>query len=90
MTKRNVVVTGMGAVSPLGLDVAGLWAGLMEGRSGTGPLVWKQYPTLLATKRDNLFDIVPDLILRAGPRIVEGTAQLCEKLETARARRPAQ
>jgi iron complex transport system substrate-binding protein len=64
-------------------------AGAREGRSGAGPQVWKQYPTLLATKRDNLFDITPDLILRAGPRIVEGTALLCEKLETARARRPA-
>jgi iron complex transport system substrate-binding protein len=63
-------------------------AGAREGRSGAGPQVWKQYPTLLATKRDNLFDITPDLILRAGPRIVEGTALLCEKLETARARRP--
>lgn len=65
-------------------------AGAREGRSGTGPQVWKQYPTLLATKRDNLFDIVPDLILRAGPRIVEGTEVLCEKLETARTRRPVQ
>lgn len=64
-------------------------AGARDGRSGTGPQIWKQYPTLLATQRDNLFDIVPDLILRAGPRIVEGTAQLCEKLETARTRRPA-
>jgi len=71
-------------------DPEAVIAGAREGRGGTGPQVWKQYPTLLATKRDNLFDIVPDLILRAGPRIVEGTAQLCEKLETARARRPAQ
>jgi iron complex transport system substrate-binding protein len=74
----------------LAADPEAVIAGAREGRSGTGPQVWKQYPTLLATKRDNLFDIVPDLILRAGPRIVEGTEQLCEKLETARTRRPAQ
>ncbi len=32
--KRRVVVTGLGCVSPLGLDVASLWQGFMEGRSG--------------------------------------------------------
>ena len=31
---RRVVVTGMGAVSALGSDVAATWAGLLEGRSG--------------------------------------------------------
>ncbi len=32
--KRRVVITGMGCVSPLGLDVAALWNGFMECRSG--------------------------------------------------------
>lgn len=32
----RVVVTGMGAVTPLGLDVTGLWQGVKEGRSGAG------------------------------------------------------
>ena len=31
---RRVVVTGMGAVSPLGNDVASTWEGLVAGRSG--------------------------------------------------------
>jgi 3-oxoacyl-[acyl-carrier-protein] synthase II len=31
---QRVVVTGLGAVTPLGLDVASTWAGLIEGRSG--------------------------------------------------------
>lgn len=35
---HRVVVTGLGAVSPLGLDVASLWSGLLEGRSGIGPI----------------------------------------------------
>lgn len=38
MAKRNVVITGMGAVSPLGLDVATLWQGLVAGRSGIGTI----------------------------------------------------
>lgn len=33
---RRVVVTGMGLVSPLGLDVASSWDGLIAGRSGGG------------------------------------------------------
>jgi 3-oxoacyl-[acyl-carrier-protein] synthase II len=33
-----VAVTGIGLVSPLGLDVASTWAALVAGRSGTGPV----------------------------------------------------
>ncbi|HUY61373.1 MAG TPA: beta-ketoacyl-ACP synthase II [Candidatus Dormibacteraeota bacterium] len=32
--RRRVVVTGMGAISPLGIGVAQTWAGLVAGRSG--------------------------------------------------------
>lgn len=38
MAKQTVVVTGMGAVSPLGLDVASLWGALVAGKSGIGPI----------------------------------------------------
>src|SRR5687767_15377349 len=34
MTARRVVVTGIGAVTPLGLDVPTLWSALLSGRSG--------------------------------------------------------
>jgi len=34
MTARRVVVTGLGAVTPLGLSVAETWQGLTEGRCG--------------------------------------------------------
>ncbi|MBW3613625.1 MAG: beta-ketoacyl-ACP synthase II, partial [Chloroflexi bacterium] len=36
--ERRVVVTGMGAVTPLGNDVASFWDGLVDGRSGIGPI----------------------------------------------------
>ena len=36
--RRRVVVTGMGAVTPLGLDVASSWEGVVEGRSGVVPI----------------------------------------------------
>ena len=36
--ERRVVVTGIGAISPLGNDVAALWDGLIHGRSGIGQI----------------------------------------------------
>ena len=38
MSKRRVVVTGMGIVSPLGNDLASTWDGIVNGRSGIGPI----------------------------------------------------
>ncbi|HRY44540.1 MAG TPA: beta-ketoacyl synthase N-terminal-like domain-containing protein, partial [Thermoanaerobaculia bacterium] len=38
MSERTVVVTGLGAVSSLGNDLASTWAGLVAGRSGIGPI----------------------------------------------------
>jgi 3-oxoacyl-[acyl-carrier-protein] synthase II len=35
---ERVVVTGMGAISPLGGDVESTWSGLIAGRSGIGPI----------------------------------------------------
>jgi 3-oxoacyl-[acyl-carrier-protein] synthase II len=34
LSKRRVVVTGLGIVSPVGNDVAGAWASILAGRSG--------------------------------------------------------
>ena len=48
MTNR-VVVTGMGAVSPLGLDVSTLWEGLLQGRSGVDRITLFD-PELFETK----------------------------------------
>lgn len=38
MSRRRVVVTGMGMLSPLGTDVPSSWEGVLAGRSGIGPL----------------------------------------------------
>ena len=35
---RRVVVTGMGAVTPIGLTVEEFWDGMMRGVSGAGPI----------------------------------------------------
>ena len=38
METRRVVVTGMGAITPLGNNVSSFWNGLKEGRNGIGPI----------------------------------------------------
>ncbi len=38
MHTRRVVVTGIGAVTPLGLDMESTWEALINGRSGVGPI----------------------------------------------------
>ena len=36
MSRRRVVVTGMGMLSPLGTDVPSSWQGILAGQSGIG------------------------------------------------------
>ncbi|MCF6336710.1 MAG: beta-ketoacyl-ACP synthase II [Gammaproteobacteria bacterium] len=38
MTKRRVVITGLGMVSPVGLNVADAWTNVLAGNSGIAPL----------------------------------------------------
>ncbi|HEY4955602.1 MAG TPA: beta-ketoacyl-ACP synthase II [Gemmatimonadaceae bacterium] len=49
--KRRVVVTGMGAITPVGNDVATTWRALLEGRSGAAPITHfdaSQFPVRFA------------------------------------------
>lgn len=53
MEKRRVVVTGVGAVTPLGIDVETTWKGIIEGKSGIGPLTRvnaDEYPAKVAAQ----------------------------------------
>jgi iron complex transport system substrate-binding protein len=52
-----------------------------------GTSMWKAYPTLTAVRNGNLFTVDGNLLNRAGPRMIAGAAQLCEKLELARSHR---
>ncbi|HEY7177058.1 MAG TPA: beta-ketoacyl synthase N-terminal-like domain-containing protein, partial [Micromonosporaceae bacterium] len=48
MTKTDVVVTGLGATTPLGGDVASTWDAMLAGRSGVTPLTqdWAEQLTV--------------------------------------------
>ena len=51
MSKPRVVVTGLGIVSPLGNDLASSWDGIVNGRSGIGPITHfdaSAFPTRIA------------------------------------------
>lgn len=41
---------------------------------------WQNWPALTAVKRYRLYTVTPDLISRAGPRLIEGARQVCERL----------
>jgi 3-oxoacyl-[acyl-carrier-protein] synthase II len=59
MTKRRVVITGVGAITPLGNNIESTWEGIKEGRSGVGPLTRvnpDDFPAKVAAEVKN-FDI---------------------------------
>ena len=53
----------------------------------TGIGMWRRFPNMTAVRRANLLGVDGNLLNRAGPRMIAGTAALCEKLELARQNR---
>ena len=49
MELRRVVVTGLGALTPIGNTLSAYWEGLLSGTSGAGPITYFD-PTLFKTK----------------------------------------
>ena len=56
-------------------------------KEDNGVGMWRQFPNMTAVRRANLFSVDGNLLNRAGPRMIAGTAALCEKLELARQNR---
>ncbi len=48
--------------------------------------VWRRFSRLRATAQDNLIVLDADMIHRSSPRILDGAAALCERLENVRTR----
>jgi len=55
VSKRRVVVTGMGMLSPVGNDVQSSWANLLEGKSGVDCLNTEDYIARKDAKKMDLF-----------------------------------
>lgn len=68
-------------------DPEAIISGDQRNQTGGGVNLWKPYTTMTAVRRGNLFSINADLLNRASPRLIAGTAAICEKLEQARQHR---
>ena len=54
MSERRVVVTGLGATTPLGGTIAETWEGILAGRSGAKPL-----PEEMVERYDESLELLP-------------------------------
>lgn len=70
------------AANPEAIVVSGMGAARPEWMEQ-----WKRWPGLAANVQGNLFFIPPDILQRHTPRILDGASQLCEQLESVRAKR---
>jgi iron complex transport system substrate-binding protein len=71
----------------LQLDPEVIVGGKLYTPQDRGLSIWQPYKGMTAVKRKNLFTFDEELLTRPGPRIVDGAATLCARLEEARARR---
>lgn len=55
-----------------------------NGDQSAWKMSWQDWPQIKAVKSGRLYTINPDLIARPGPRLVQGAAIICQKLDDAR------
>lgn len=72
----------------LDADPEAIVTAIVDPNVQSGLEIWKQWPHLTATARNNFLFIPADLITRHTPRILDGAQQLCENLDKARMNRP--
>lgn len=58
-----------------------------SGRARDNFALWQQFPTMSAVRRGNLLSVDGALMNRAGPRMLQGAAALCEQLDKVRQQR---
>lgn len=71
----------------LDADPEAIVTAIVDPNVQSGLEIWKQWPHLTATARNNFMFIPADLITRHTPRILDGGQQLCENLDKARMKR---
>jgi iron complex transport system substrate-binding protein len=83
----KVVAPEVSVEAVLQQDPEAIFGGDQHDPADVGLNLWKPYRTMLAVRRGNLFRLAGELLTRPGPRIAEGAADLCEKIELVRQRR---
>lgn len=90
MSRKRVVITGVSAITPLGLDAASSWEALLAGKSGIGPITRfdsTEFDTHIAgeVKGFNPEDIIPAKQCRRMDRFAQfavcGALQLLENAD---------
>ena len=90
MSRRRVVITGMGAVTPVGHSADATYRGCLEGRSGVGPITHfdaRTFPTTFAAEVKD-FDLAKfvtnaDRFRHCGPNTRFGLAAAAEAIRDA-------
>ena len=77
----------IGREAVLGADPEVIIAGGMGEDNPAWLDPWREFGSLTAVRRENLFFVPPSTLQRPTPRMLEGTRRLCNHLEQARARR---
>lgn len=90
---RNVFADAPGAAPNVSVEAVlaarpeAIVAGAQGGRRPDWLDAWQRWTSLPAVAYGNLYTVDADWLHRAGPRFVDGVAQLCAVLDQARARR---
>lgn len=84
--EMRVIAPNVSIESVLQRDPEAIFGGRARD-SESGINMWRQFVTMTAIRRENLFSLDDDIFSRAGPRMILGAATLCEKIEQARSNR---
>jgi iron complex transport system substrate-binding protein len=85
--KMDIIAPNVTIESVLKEDPEAILGTAENNPAGGGVEMWTHYPALTAVKRGNLLTMNGDLLNRSGPRMIDGTAVLCEKLDLVRQHR---
>lgn len=101
MSKRRIVLTGVGAVTPVGNNIKDLWEALVEGRTGVGPLTAfdaSRFPSRIAAevknfdaskymtmKQERRFDIFVKFAIVAAKQAYEDSGLQRDQMDLTRA-----
>lgn len=86
--EQRVMAPSVGIEAVLAANPEVIFGSQQIDAGGAGLDLWRPYKGLLAVARGNLFRLDGELLTRAGPRIADGIALMCDRLELARQRRP--